>query len=64
MVPEQTPREHRQQRDMVIRSLLLAPSRTDRSEEGLRGHVCWPAPPAPPPRVSGHSFVVPVVREL
>lgn len=57
-----TSREHQAQRDMVVRSLLVAPTRSDRSEERPRKHVKRLAPPvfvdAPL-----HVFVIPVVTE-
>lgn len=55
-----TPHEHRTQRDMVVRSLLVSQSRTERSEER-------PRKPAPRPVVfvdaPMHRFVIPVVTE-
>lgn len=60
---EQTRKEHKAQRDMVVRSLMLAPARSERSEERPRKHVQRLAPPVfvePPPR----RFVLPTVRPL
>lgn len=55
-----TSREHQAQRDMVVRSLLVAPTRSERSEERPRKHVkrlpVFKAPPA-------HRFVFPTVNE-
>lgn len=62
MIHEQTRKEHSAQRDMVTRSLMLAPTRSERSEERPRKHVQKLAPPvfvdAPV-----HRFVLPTVNE-
>lgn len=62
MITEQTRKQHVAQRDMVERSLLVAPNRSDRSEERPRRHVQRLAPvvfvDAPL-----HVFVIPVVNE-
>jgi hypothetical protein len=55
-----TPHEHRAQRDMVVRSLLVSPVRTERSEERPRR----PAEHAVVfVDVPMHRFVLPVVNE-
>jgi hypothetical protein len=57
-----SPQEHRAQKDMVIRSLLVSAVRSERSEERPRKHVQRLAPPvfvdAP-----AHVFVIPTVNE-
>lgn len=49
-----TPAEHQAQREMVVRSLLMAPTRTERGEE---------RPRRPKPRPKRSAWVMPVVNE-
>lgn len=56
-------REHAAQRDMVVRSLLVAPTRSERSEERPRKHVKRLAAPVFPAAPPAHRFVLPVVNE-
>jgi hypothetical protein len=61
MIREPTRAEHTRQRDMVIRSLLLAPNRQDRSEERPQPRRVKPA--AVVVRASdGHVYVFPTVN--
>jgi hypothetical protein len=58
---EQTRREHTQQRDMVIRSLLLAPTRKDRSEERPQPRRVKAAPTVVSAS-DGHVYMFPTVN--
>jgi hypothetical protein len=55
-----TPKEHATQLAAVRSSVLLAPSRAERREEGWHWHMPVPVRVLPGP----HMFVVPVVSEL
>lgn len=63
MTPEQTPKAHQAQRDMVLRSLMVSQSRQERSEERPRKHVQRLAAPVFVDAPRGHVFVLPVVTE-
>lgn len=58
-----TEREHQAQRDMVVRSLLVAPTRSERSEERPRKRFVRQLAPPVFPEPPAHRFVVPVVNE-
>lgn len=58
-----TPQEHKVQRDMVLRSLLVASKRSDRSEERPRKHVQRHASPVFVDVPTAHVFVIPTVNE-
>lgn len=60
MTPEQ---RGKAQRDMVIRSLLVSSSRSERSEERPRKHVKRLAPPVFTPPPNAHRYVLPTVNE-
>ena len=57
-----TAREHKTQRDMVVRSLLVSPARSERSEERPRKRVNRPVLPVVVD-TPAHVFVMPVVNE-
>ena len=57
-----TAREHQAQRDMVVRSLLVSPARSERSEERPRKRVNRPVLPVIVD-TPVHVFVFPVVKE-
>jgi len=57
-----TAREHKAQRDMVLRSLLVSSVRSDRSEERPRKHTKPLAAPVTR-NAPTHVFVIPVVTE-
>lgn len=63
MTPEQTRKAHAAQKDMVIRSLMLAPTRTERGEERPRKHVKRLAPPVFKAAPNAHQFRIPTVNE-
>lgn len=62
-VPEQTPAQRKAQRDLVLRSSLLADTRAER--HGVYPVRKRPAPVVPPVvlNVAGHAFVLPHVTE-
>lgn len=63
VTPEQTRRQHVAQRDMVVRSLLLAPTPEERGEERPRKPRQVTVVPVVSREPGAHAYRLPIVRE-